>query len=490
MTNSEATENLLRELKKLDVGPPEIPQWTGSKSDKLGLRTKVDLVIPLFMATVKCRMMRPVIAFVLGSAGLAFSATRVPLHSGNANFGQTLMMFGVVGLFLWKLASGLFNFCTPPFLEVNTPAGFYGELSNKVNKRIHEALQGFLSTFEPTPYLGTGELCTFLPFLWNTDRGSTLRYERVWVDADDGERFAIDWVFPPGGYVPGRPVVVLLTGLAPTQHWTEAGGFVSDTAWHVSTQLNMTAVVLVARGTMDTAVKENLFNGARVSDLHSALFVAETALKKVAELGSFRESPIFGAGFSMGAILLANYCGRYVGEDCRLKGAVHFSGVHDATLNMHFEYSKQTWQAYLAYSVKTRFCTGRFLEEAKKRGVDTAKVLSRHSSSVIDLDRDFVAAYNGYEDVYGYYRDMSLGSYDKWRGVTIPVLAVAARDDPITHCDSLRAQELSSGNKNLLFLITEKGGHVGWPWGMKPWQRAWDFSNNVIGTYIEAVLSA
>eukprot|EP00435_Cladocopium_sp_Y103_P024865 s582_g6.t1 len=46
-------------------------------------------------------------------------------------------------------------------------------------------------------------------------------------------------------------------------------------------------------------------------------------------------------------------------------------------------------------------------------------------------------------------------SFEPCRGnVSIPLLAVAARDDPITHCDALRAKEFSAENQNLLFLVT------------------------------------
>ncbi|CAJ1428256.1 unnamed protein product [Effrenium voratum] len=102
-------------------------------------------------------------------------------------------------------------------------------------------------------------------------------------------------------------------------------------------------------------------------------------------------------------------------------------------------------------------------------------------------DGDFVSVFNGYDGVLDYYRDLSLAADDKWRKVSIPLLAVAARDDPITHCDALRAQEFSSKNPQLLFLITDRGGHVGWPWGMQPWKRGWDFINEAIQVFITAV---
>ncbi|CAJ1371931.1 unnamed protein product, partial [Effrenium voratum] len=127
------------------------------------------------------------------------------------------------------------------------------------------------------------------------------------------------------GYDPDQPVVVLLTGLAPNQHWTAAAGFIADAAWHFTHRCRTTVVVLVARGTMDTPVNTNVFHGARVTDLRQALEFLHSCL----EGATGRTPKVFAAGYSMGAIILANYCGHF-SEKPLLAGAVHFSGLHDA----------------------------------------------------------------------------------------------------------------------------------------------------------------
>ncbi|CAK9052969.1 unnamed protein product [Durusdinium trenchii] len=338
-----------------------------------------------------------------------------------------------------------------------------------------KVMQGWLSTHVPCPWQRSGELCTVLPYLLNQKRSSDLPYERCWLEAEDGERFAFDWVFPPTGFDPQRPVLVLLTGLAPNQHWTAAAGFIADAAWHFTHRANMTVVVLVARGTMDTQVNKNLFHGARVTDLRQMLEFTQHPSLDFSIAGI--KPKIFAAGYSMGAIILANYCGHY-DKDPLIAGGIHFSGLHDAAFNMNFKYSEETWQAYLAYNLKWTIAVSA-QEEASKRGVDMNRIMSGKVASVVDIDKDFVSVYNGYDGVLDYYRDLSLASDDKWRNVSIPLLAVAARDDPITHCDALRAKEFSADNHNLLFLITDRGGHVGWPRGVRPWKHGWDFINEV-----------
>merc|ERR1719330_1905896 len=117
------------------------------------------------------------------------------------------------------------------------------------------------------------------------------------------------------------------------------------------------------------------------------------------------------------------------------------------------------------------------------------KMMSKEVKSVMDVDETFVGPFNNYKGgIKEYYEDQGLGSNDKWKNVTVPVLAIAARDDPITHCDSLHAEEFSAANENLLYLITDRGGHVGWPWGMTPWSRGFDFMHEGVVVFIESVL--
>merc|ERR1719468_267394 len=254
--------------------------------------------------------------------------------------------------------------------------------------------------------------------------------------------------------------------------------------------LGMTAVVLVTRGTMDTKIKEHMFHGARLGDLREVVLLAEKAMLAArGESGDkAKKLPLFGVGYSMGAIILANYCGTY-GEDAKFRGAVHFSGMYDGVANMMCDYSEKTWQAYLCFGLKSSLLTGRLARVGTKRGVDIKKVMTREVSSVVDIDRTFVTPFNGYKVVEDYYKDMSVGWFDKWKKVKVPVLAIVARDDPITHCDSMHAQQFSKGNENMLFLVTDRGGHVGWPGGWKPWEKSFGFMNEAIVVFIETMLS-
>ncbi|CAE7645186.1 EMB8, partial [Symbiodinium pilosum] len=277
--------------------PPELSTW----------RHRFDGFLPLVLALSRSMLVRNICAGTLGAALLTAGCCR----------GTTLQVLMGLGL-LVASQRGLPG--ATEFRKVETEAGFYAKSSGVCasrNQKIREAMQAFMASFVPCPWQQSGELCTILPYSINAPRFGLLKYERIWLAADDGEVFASDFVFPPGGFDPTRPIVVLLTGLAPSQHWTEAAGFISDAAGYLTCRANMTVVILVARGTMDTRVNANLFHGARVTDFRRLLETMDPCLKEVASDAGVAKPAVFAAGYSMGAIILANYCGHY-GKDALL----------------------------------------------------------------------------------------------------------------------------------------------------------------------------
>lgn len=488
MPSRSPEEQLVERIQTASVGPPTIPPIDGTMENPYkGWRCQLEIVMPMLAGTYRCSMVRSVVAALAGLSLLGVGILSYLLRGGQ---GSTLA--ALAGCCLLALAvRGIPG--AVPFLEVKTTAGFYSSGKGFLAKRndyVREAFQSWLGGFCPSPITPGGEFSTVLPYIWNPNRGKDLKYERLWIQAQDGERHACDWVFPPSGYDPSRPVVLLLPGMSPNTHWREAGGFVNDAAWHLTTKAGMTAVVCIARGTMDTRVAEFPFHGARVTDLGEVVAAAKEVIRGLGKDGSC--SPIFAAGFSMGAILLANYCGK-LGKSAGLAGVVHFSGTYDGTFNKDFEYSIKTWQTYLAFGVKQRILM-RFGSPIHKRllqvGVDLDRVFSRQMESLSDLDAEFVTKFFGYKSSKEAADDVSVAAQDKWKNVEVPMLAVVARDDPITHCDGMRSEKFSKGNPNLLFLVMESGGHVGFPWGWKPWERGFDFMNEAIALFAEAILAS
>ena len=221
--------------------------------------------------------------------------------------------------------------------------------------------------------------------------------------------------------------------------------------------------------------------GARTSDLSSLVALVTRAAPGVR---------LVGVGFSMGAIVLANYLG-VVGANTPLSAAVAISGCMDAVANKG-GYAAASLQPFLTYELKQNFCTGPYALELARRGVDLAGALSAHVSSIEHFDIATVVPYNGFDDVDDYYRHMSVGFLGKAERVAVPLLHLHACDDPIIDCDTF-APYLSGGAPLpgcLHFVITRHGGHVGWCEGWRPWEDRWGFQNRTVFTFVDAVLDA
>lgn len=483
MAQNQEHERLLEELHAQCAGAPvySLDCQTKGWEESLSILTAAMNSWLFVRALGRTNFVRASVTFLIGAYAI-FTAT--PLRCLGLDDTWEFTLIRIVGIYMWlRVARGIPG--VVPFLEVTTKPGFYvQEARCPRNERIRKRMDSWLQNVFFTPYLRSGEWSTLLAFLWKPKRN--LKYERIWTEVSDGERVAADWVFPPSGYNPEKPVVLILPGLAPAKHWTETSEFVADAAFHLTTKLDTTVVVFVPRGTMQTKILKNDFDaGASVTDVREVVTLMH---KVLTTSGSVPHSPqIFGVGFSLGAGMLSNYCGVFGGDE-RLAGAVCFSGMLDGNHMLNFEYSLRTWQVALSIRMKKTLFTGPAVERAQSRGVDVKHVTSKHVRSIVDLYEQYAVPYHGYKDMEDLNAKSTLAGEDKWRKVSIPLLNIAARDDPITHCDSLRAEEFSAGNKNLLFLITNRGGHTAFPVGMMPWRHGYAFMNEAIEVFIDSVM--
>ena len=168
---------------------------------------------------------------------------------------------------------------------------------------------------------------TLVPYIFHSP--PRVAYNRLWLEApaigDRGsgahvqmkdasrrcEVLAHDWAFPEGGHDPALPLAIVLHGL----NGGSAEPLVMD---FVSAALSRgwTCVVLNARGLGGTELSsEYPFHGARTSDLGALVELVAKAAPGV---------QLVGVGYSMGAIILANYLG-VAGASCKLTAAVAIS---------------------------------------------------------------------------------------------------------------------------------------------------------------------
>ena len=135
---------------------------------------------------------------------------------------------------------------------------------------------------------------------------------------------------------------------------------------------------------------------------------------------------------------------------------------------------------------------------------------------VIDFDAIMVTYLNQFQSVNDYYRLMCSTENDflniQHPGVKIineerttnkmintnttqyslikPLLMLHALDDPILHPDTIPCHThncIPNKIDNFVCMLTETGGHVGWPVGLLPWQYRWLFMNSIITEFCDGI---
>jgi predicted alpha/beta-fold hydrolase len=359
-----------------------------------------------------------------------------------------------------------------------------------MDQRIYDWAHG------ATVWQPSGDARTGLPFVMNRVPQAP-RYIRVWCPTlHDDEVVALDIAFPDTGHSTDRPVYLVLHGLNGGSHEEFVMDFV-----HRRNKEGSTVVVMVARGLQDLPVRGwNVFHGARVTDAHAAARAIRHGLVPGQVLG--------GVGYSMGAIILNNYVARY-GNDCALDAAVSVSGGLDMRREADFVRAQRLWQPVLCATLRNDFVLGKWGERVRARLTrEQMKDLMR-ATHVTDIDKTAVVAYNGFRDIEHYYGEMSaLGDvtaeeyaqneiprHRRIHNVSIPLCIIHALDDPLVTWRTVAAKEgifhpsnlVKTGSGNLVILLTNGGGHVGWPVGLLPQRNRWKWMHDAASSFILAV---
>ena len=250
---------------------------------------------------------------------------------------------------------------------------------------------------------------------------------------------------------------------------------------------------------MDTPVFGwNVFHGARVSDVDASA----KAIRK----GLGPNQIVAGVGYSMGAIIISNYVARSGGE-CGLDAAVAVSGGLDMRENLNFMRSMRLWQPMLAQSLKEDFIINKFDGRFRQRLTKEQHLALMRASSVSQIDVHAIVTYNKFDSLMHYYAEMSaMGDTNAFQSVpnnvstypdvgrianvSIPLCVIHALDDPITSWRTMGHNPdllVNTGDGNIVMLLTDSGGHVGWPLGINIASSGWKFMNNAASGFINSV---
>jgi len=336
-------------------------------------------------------------------------------------------------------------------------------------------------TSTSSPFAFSGDTRTTLPFILASITLPPATYHRRWVPTTDGEHVAVDCAFPAAGHDEIGDVYLLLHGLNGGSDEEYVKDFVL-----AGTRRGDTVCCLIARGLMATpVVSGRMFNGARIDDVHKVA----GAIKG----GMGEEQKLVGVGYSMGAIVLSNYVAR-IGDECAMDAAIGIGGGIDMKWNFINHRSRWLWQPLLARtlldSLIMRFVPNHLQNAIESKIITKAQLdATLAASDVTTIDEHMITPYNGFSTVLDYYTAMS--SVAHMHQVAIPLAMVGAADDPLV-CEKAQVGDPekvvgSNGGGKVFLLLTEKGGHVGFPTGYNIGETKWQWMTEVVHSFVDSV---
>jgi predicted alpha/beta-fold hydrolase len=425
---------------------------------------------------------------------------------------RTLRVMGIAAVLWTTSLPSLRKFQHVGIFDENEPVqiqpGLYYNVNNPLIRRAVERYwpQGKRTYERPTPWMITGDARTGLPYFLNTVRD--LDWKRVYLTVHDSrtrERkdevvLELAVAFPGEGHDASKPLYLVLHGV----NGGTTDGYIRDFVTRRNAA-GSTVVVMEARGFMGTPLhSDSLFHGGRWSDVHATAKALRKALGRCQVLA--------GVGYSMGAIILSNYVARS-GPACALDAAAAISGALDCRMEQNYTRSQRMWQPMIADHLRSHYYA-RFLRRLSSRLSPSEMTGFWRATNVVGIDEYASARYNGYADLEHFYADMgAMGDVrlsqlhlpdvcniiprPKICTMATPLVVLHSFDDPISTWRTVAANQgimhprnLVRAAENLVLLLTEKGGHVGWPVGMVSFQKQWEFMNEVASSFVEAVVRA
>ena len=300
------------------------------------------------------------------------------------------------------------------------------------------------------------------------------------VRLPDGGTVRLVWrrALSPGRMRSTLGVVLILPGLNNSSRWPA---------------VQQSAEAFCARG-YDTAVLD--YRGVGGLELTSAKIGCSDAWRdlpavlRVVVAAAHPHAPVFGVGFSMGGSILLKHLAaepstpiraavtvsaplRFAEHMRRLETGVDWRLVNLATVS--------TKKAELLAKYGPHYASGKGAELEHLEKVDWRKLAC--ATSLRELEAASVCKLHGYADPEDYYAACT----PQPEAVRVPWLCVHARDDPVINVEPVLAvaQAVCALNAPALFVVTPRGGHLGYAGGLATsWQDEPSWADELAATFI------
>jgi hypothetical protein len=299
-----------------------------------------------------------------------------------------------------------------------------------------------MAPFVPRAPWWNGDLQTLRNFLVRSRTNlETYPEERLILPLGDGTGDALAATLNrPHTTVAGRPLVVLIHGLSGEENsfYMRRG-----TAHLLASGYRVLRLNLRGAGRSRPLCRFH-YHAGRSEDLGMVLAALPPALAA---------EGVVAVGFSLGANMLLKYLGER-GAAVPLCAAVAVSAPLDLaeTARRLRRWRNTAYQLYLIRYMRAEAQAPiAELTERERRAIRAAR-------SIWEFDDGFSAPRNGFAGAEDYYERCAARHF--LGGIGIPTLIIHALDDPWIPAEAYRMVDWA-GNSNLIPLLTERGGHVG-----------------------------
>ena len=233
-------------------------------------------------------------------------------------------------------------------------------------------------------------------------------------------------------------------------------------------------VCLNQRGINCPLTSPKLSNGAYTMDFH-------LIIQYLLERKNYKY--FIGIGYSMGSNLLLKYLGEQGSKMSGVCfGAISISNPLDflkASHRLGTFFSRNVYSRMLCKSALKVIDRNSDLFK-KVECIDYDDVML--SERLVHLDERFTRKLGGYETLEAYLVD---ASSSRWiENIAVPTMIINARNDPFVDPSVLHRYE----NENVVLVVTENGGHLGFPEGSNP-LKLQNWTHGVVVEFVQSVLT-
>eukprot|EP01080_Neovahlkampfia_damariscottae_P008320 gene8320-144_t len=323
---------------------------------------------------------------------------------------------------------------------------FYEKTNEKINQIIDKC-EDLQVNFRPTFWLKNHHLQT----VYITLKKSPLKlpHETETFKLKDGSEIYLDWIQSSDNNE-NAPTIFILAGVVSGLHGCGIKDFVN-----YATHNGFRCVVFNYTNPKERE-KFMCFNPGvthQADDLDDLFDHIETKIPN---------SKLYGVGYSLGSNILVKYIS--IAKKQYFNGVVAVSNPFDLVVATRQLLTPVHSVLYDKFMLRDRikiYANSRLKFDQKE--LENVK-------STIELDT-LAIKYTGHQTVEHFYTDHSCVYY--LENIKIPLLCLNAKDDPISHHQSI-PYEISKKNSNIILAVTENGGHLGFIEGFFPlFQQSW-----------------